>query len=112
MGWWEKTKDTTWHLVLPAIVIALAEIAIFMRQTRSQMVDTMSADYVRTARAKGVSQNRVVFIHALRNAINPLVTLFGFSLAALLSGEFLVEVVFNWPGLAQVTVNAIFQRDE
>lgn len=112
MGWWDRVKDTSWHLVLPAVVIALAEIAIFMRQMRSQMVDTMSADYIRTARAKGVSHNRVVFVHALRNAINPLVTLFGFSLAALLSGEFLVEVVFNWPGLAQVTVNAIFQRDE
>jgi peptide/nickel transport system permease protein len=112
MPWWSQVKDTSWHLVLPAVVIAFAEIAIFMRQMRSQMVDTMSADYIRTARAKGVSHNRVVFVHALRNAINPLVTLFGFSLAALLSGEFLVEVVFNWPGLAQVTVNAIFQRDE
>ena len=112
MGLWDRVKDTSWHLVLPATVIALAEIAIFMRQTRSQMVDTMSADFIRTARAKGVSHNRVIFVHALRNAINPLVTLFGFSLAALLSGEFLVEVVFNWPGLAQVTVNAVFQRDE
>jgi peptide/nickel transport system permease protein len=112
MGLLARLKDTGWHLVLPATVIALAEIAIFMRQMRSQMVDTMSADFIRTARAKGVSHNRVIFVHALRNAINPLVTLFGFSLAALLSGEFLVEVVFNWPGLAQVTVNAVFQRDE
>jgi len=112
MSWWDRVKDTSWHLALPAVVIALAEIAIFMRQMRSQMVDTMSADYVRTARAKGVPHNRVVFIHALRNAINPLVTLFGFSLAALLSGEFLVEVIFNWPGLAQVTVSAVFMRDE
>lgn len=111
-SWWEKVKDTSWHMALPAVVIALAEVAIFMRQTRSQMVDTMSADYIRTARAKGVSHNRVIFVHALRNAINPLVTLFGFSLAALLSGEFLVEVVFNWPGLAQVTVSAVFMRDE
>jgi peptide/nickel transport system permease protein len=72
----------------------------------------MSSDYVRTARAKGVSANRVQFVHALRNAINPLVTLFGFSLAALLSGSFLVEVVFNWPGLAQVTTSAVFAKDE
>jgi len=76
------------------------------------MVETMSADYVRTARAKGVSHNRVMFVHALRNAINPLVTLFGFSLAAMLSGSFLVEVVFNWPGLARVTVDAVFAKDE
>jgi peptide/nickel transport system permease protein len=112
MGWWDQWKDTCHHLVLPAVTIALAEIAIFMRQMRSQMVETMSADFVRTARAKGVSHNRVVFVHALRNAINPLVTLFGFSIAAILSGEFLVEVIYNWPGLAQVTVSAIFQRDE
>ncbi len=112
MSWWDQVKDTSWHVVLPALVLGLTEIAIFMRQMRSQMVDTMSADYVRTARAKGVPHNRVIFVHALRNAINPLVTLFGFSIAGLLSGEFLVEVVFNWPGLAQVTVNAVFQKDE
>jgi len=111
-SWFDRQKDTAWHLVLPALVVGLTEVAIFMRQMRSQMVDTMSSDYIRTARAKGLSRNVVTFKHALRNAINPLVTLFGFSLAALLSGSFLVEVVFNWPGLAQVTVNAVFQRDE
>jgi peptide/nickel transport system permease protein len=83
-----------------------------MRQMRGQMVETMSSDYVRTARAKGLSHNKVIFKHALRNAINPLVTLFGFSLAGLLSGSFLVEVVFNWPGLARVTVEAVFAKDE
>jgi peptide/nickel transport system permease protein len=112
LSWFGRQKDTAWHLVLPALVVGLTEVAIFMRQMRSQMVETMSSDYIRTARAKGVSHNKVIFKHALRNAINPLVTLFGFSLAALLSGSFLVEVVFNWPGLAQVTVNAVFQRDE
>lgn len=107
-----KVKDLAWHLALPAAVIGLTEIAIYMRQMRGQMVETMSSDYVRTARAKGVSERRVQFRHALRNAINPLVTLFGFSLAATLSGSFLVELVFNWPGLPQLTVNAIFNKDE
>jgi peptide/nickel transport system permease protein len=107
-----KFKDVAWHVALPAMVIGVTEIAIFMRQMRGQMVETMSADYVRTARAKGVSHNRVIFVHALRNAINPLVTLFGFSLSGLLAGSFLVEVIFNWPGLAVVTVNAVFQKDE
>ena len=109
---WEKVKDVAWHLVLPALIVGLTALAGFMRQMRSQMVETMSADYVRTARAKGVPRNRVIFRHALRNAINPLVTLFGFSIAALLSGSFLVEVVLNWPGLARVTVDAVFARDE
>ncbi len=112
MTGWEQFKDRIWHLVLPAAVIAATEIAGYMRRMRSQMVEAMAQDYVRTARAKGVSHRRVVFVHALRNAINPMVTLFGFSLAALLSGSFLVEVVTNWPGLAQVTVSAVFARDE
>jgi peptide/nickel transport system permease protein len=112
LGTLGRMKDVAWHLALPAAVIGLTEIAIYMRQMRGQMVETMSSDYVRTARAKGLSERRVQFRHALRNAINPLVTLFGFSLAATLSGSFLVEYVFNWPGLAQVTVNAIFNKDE
>lgn len=109
---WGYLKDLAWHLVLPATVIGITEIAFYMRQMRGQMVETMSSDFVRTARAKGVSHNRVIFVHALRNAINPLVTMFGFSLAALLSGSFLVEVVLNWPGLARVTVDAVFSKDE
>lgn len=112
LSWWGQVLDTGHHIVLPALVIGLTTIAVYMRQMRGQMVETMSSDYVRTARAKGLSHNKVVFKHALRNAINPLVTLFGFSLAALLSGSFLVEVVFNWPGLARVTVEAVFAKDE
>jgi peptide/nickel transport system permease protein len=107
-----KLRDLAWHVTLPALVIGLTQIAIFMRQMRGQMVETMSADYVRTARAKGVPHNTVIFKHALRNAINPLVTIFGFSLAGLLSGSFLVEVVLNWPGLARVTVDAVLAKDE
>jgi peptide/nickel transport system permease protein len=107
-----KVLDVAWHVVLPATVAAMGLLAGYMRQMRGQMVETMSADYIRTARAKGVSKNRVIFRHALRNAINPLVTLFGFSLASLLSGSFLVEVVLNWPGLARLVVDAIFSFDE
>jgi len=109
---WGQFTDRLWHVILPASVIGLTSVAIYMRQMRGQMVETMSSDYVRTARAKGVPHHRVLFVHALRNAINPLVTLFGFSLAALLSGSFLVEYVFNWPGLARVTVDAVFAKDE
>lgn len=112
MTGWERLVDAAWHLVLPAVVIAATEIAGYMRRMRSQMVESMSQDYVRTARAKGVAQRRVVFVHALRNAINPMVTLLGFSLAALLSGSFLVEVVTNWPGMAQLTVGAVLARDD
>lgn len=112
MSGWEKLVNSAWHLVLPAVVVASTEIAGYMRRMRSQMVESMSQDYVRTARAKGVARGRVIFVHALRNAINPMVTLLGFSLAALLSGSFLVEVVTNWPGMAQITVNAVLARDD
>lgn len=112
LSFFGRLADLGWHMILPAAVIGLTSVAGYMRQMRGQMVEAMSSDYVRTARAKGVSTNRVQFVHALRNAINPLVTLFGFSLAALLSGSFLVEVVFNWPGLAQVTTSAVFAKDE
>lgn len=112
MGPGEKLVNSLWHLVLPACVVAATEVAGYMRRMRSQMVDAMSQDYVRTARSKGVSRGRVIFVHALRNAINPMVTLLGFSLASLLSGSFLVEVVTNWPGMAQITVNAVLARDD
>lgn len=108
----EQALDLAHHLALPASVIGFNSLAGYMRQMRGQMVETMSADYVRTARAKGLSRRSVVYKHALRNAINPLLTLLGFSLAGLLSGSFLVEVVLNWPGLARVVVDAVFARDE
>lgn len=112
VGFWEGIFDVAHHLVLPTIVIGTGALAGYMRQMRGEMVETLSKDYVRTARAKGLAPRRVLFRHALRNAINPLVTLFGFSLAALLSGSFLVEFVMNWPGMARLVVDAIFARDE
>ncbi len=112
MTFWGKTVDRLHHLALPASVVGLRGLAGYMRQMRGQMVETLSADYVRTARAKGLSNRTVIYKHALRNAINPLLTLLGFSIAGLLSGSFLVEVVMNWPGLARVVVDAVFARDE
>ena len=112
MSLFGKVKDRLHHLFLPMIVIGTGAMAGYMRQTRGNMIEALGQDYVRTARAKGLSRNTVLFKHALRNAINPLVTLFGYSLAALLSGSFLVEVVMNWPGMARLVVDAIFTKDE
>ena len=109
---WEQVLDVAHHLVLPTIVIGTTQMAGYMRQMRAEMVETLSKDYVRTARAKGLSERQVVYKHAFGNAINPLITLFGYSLAALLTGSFLVEVVFSWPGLARLTVDAVFAQDE
>lgn len=112
MSPWEKFIDTLYHLVLPTIVLGTIGLAQYMRQMRSEMIETLSQDYIRTARAKGLSRWRVVYSHALPNAINPLITLFGFSLALLLGGALLVEHVFSWPGLGTLIYEALRDKDE
>lgn len=109
---WQKFVDTVWHLVLPMIVLGTIGLAQYVRQMRSEMIETLSQDYIRTARAKGLSQWRVLTRHALGNAINPLITIFGFSLASLLAGALLTESVFGWPGLGLLTFDALVDKDE
>lgn len=112
MSPWEKFVDSLWHLVLPMIVLGTIGLAQYVRQMRSEMVETLSQDYIRTARAKGLGQWRVLTRHALGNAINPLVTIFGFSLATLLAGALLTEYVFGWPGLGTLIFDALSSKDE
>ena len=112
MNTWQRVVDTAWHLVLPTIVLGTIGMAQYMRQMRSEMVETLSQDFIRTARAKGLSAGRVIFRHALGNAINPIVTLFGFSLAYLLAGALLTEYVFGWPGLGTLIYDALSKKDE
>ena len=112
MSPWEKVIDTLHHLVLPTVVLGTIGLAQYMRQMRSEMIETLSQDYIRTARAKGLSRWRVVYSHALPNAINPLITLFGFSLAFLLGGALLVEYVFSWPGLGTLIYESLRDKDE
>jgi peptide/nickel transport system permease protein len=108
----ERVGDVIWHLTLPSIVLGTINLAQYMRQMRSEMIETLSQDYIRTAKAKGLSQLRIVLRHALGNAINPLITLFGFSLAYLLAGAVLTETVFSWPGMGRLTVEALLIKDE
>lgn len=112
MTGWQSFVDLLHHLVLPTIVLGTIGMAGYMRQMRGSMVETLSQDYIRTAKAKGLSNKQVLFGHALGNAINPLITLFGYSLAHLLNGSFLVEVVMSWPGMARLVVTSIFAQDE
>jgi peptide/nickel transport system permease protein len=108
-GW--QVRDLLWHLILPSLALGIISIAPYMRQMRGQMLEALNADYVRTARAKGLSEARVVWGHAVRNALNPMITLFGYSLASLISGSFVIEIVMNWPGLAPMILNAIQKND-
>jgi peptide/nickel transport system permease protein len=111
LGFWGKVGDRLHHLALPALVLGTVPLAGRMRQMRGNLLDVLRMDYVTTARAKGLDERTVIWRHAVRNAINPLITLFGFTLAHLLSGAFLVEVVMSWPGLGRLTVDALFARD-
>jgi len=106
-----KIVDLLHHLVLPAFVLATVPLASRMRQMRANLLDVLRADYVTTARAKGLPERTVVLKHAVRNAVNPLITLFGYTLGTLLSGAFLVEVVTSWPGLGRITIEALVSRD-
>jgi peptide/nickel transport system permease protein len=99
------------HLVLPALTLGAALAAATMRMTRATMLEVLRSDYVRTARAKGLSRYRVVWGHALRNARIPIVTLLGIQLGQLLGGVVITETVFSWPGIGKLTVDAIFARD-
>jgi dipeptide transport system permease protein len=99
------------HLILPAIVLATIPLAVIARQTRSAMLEVLSEDYVRTARAKGLSARRVVGIHALRNALIPVVTTIGLQIGILITGAILTETIFSWPGIGKWVVDSIFRRD-
>jgi ABC-type dipeptide/oligopeptide/nickel transport system permease component len=98
-------------LILPALALGMRSIAFLARVTRSAMLDSMSADYVRTARAKGVAERIVTVRHALRNAMIPIITVLGLDFGAYLTGSILTETVFSWPGLGRYVVNAIARRD-
>lgn len=106
-----KFLDVSWHLILPTIALSITSFAGLQRITRGEMLDVLRQDYIQTARAKGLPENRVIYVHALRNAINPLVTLLGFEFASLLSGAFIAEYFFNWPGLGRLILEAVRAQD-
>tara|TARA_R110002124_G_scaffold68073_2_gene184567 strand:+ start:2875 stop:3882 length:1008 start_codon:yes stop_codon:yes gene_type:complete len=99
------------HLILPTIVLATIPLAVIARQTRSAMLEVLGEDYVRTARAKGLSSSRVVGVHALRNAMIPVITVIGLSVGTLLAGAILTETIFSWPGIGKWMVDSISRRD-
>jgi peptide/nickel transport system permease protein len=103
--------DRVVHLIMPATVLSFVYLSIWSRFTRSSMLEVLSQDYVRTARAKGMSERRVVYLHALRNAVIPLVTLVGLELPSLVAGGLVVEVVFSWPGIGKLLYERALQTD-
>lgn len=106
-----RAQDRIWHLAIPSLMAALTGIAILSRYVRSQMLEVLEQDYVRTARAKGLDEDRVIYRHALRNALLPFVTMFGFLVPGLISGSVIFEQIFAWPGLGLLGYEAIMTRD-
>lgn len=111
MTFWGKFADITKHLILPTTVLFTISLAGLQRQMRGNLLDVLDSDYVKFARAKGVPEYKVIFKHALRNAVNPMITLLGFEFAGLLSGAALTEYVFQYPGLGRLILEAVMKSD-
>jgi peptide/nickel transport system permease protein len=111
LGPWGRALDIAHHLVLPAVTLGIIYIAQYSRLSRASMLEVLGSDYIRTARAKGLAENVVVFKHGLRNAILPVITVTGLHFGHLLSGAVLVETVFNWPGLGTLAFDSLLRRD-
>ena len=111
MNWFMKIVDVIHHLILPTFVLFTISLAGLQRQMRGNLLDVLESDYIKMARAKGLSENKVIYKHALRNAINPMVTLLGFEFASLLSGAALTEYVFQYPGLGRLVLEAVMKSD-
>ncbi len=113
-GYTPFTDDPTGNirdLILPVIALGTSTVAVNLRQIRASMVEVLEQDYVRTARAKGLSERRVNYVHALRNSLIPLLTIVGLQIGAILGGAFVIETIFLWPGVGALAVNSIFSKD-
>jgi peptide/nickel transport system permease protein len=110
-GWFVTALDVLHHLVLPAFTLAIVYMAQYSRLARASMLEVLGSDYIRTARAKGLSDRLVIYKHALRNALMPVVTIAGLQFGNVISGAVLVETVFSWPGLGTLAFDSILGRD-
>ena len=110
-GNWQALVDAIWHLILPALALTTYQVAVMARMTRSNMLEVLSEDYIRTARAKGLSEKRVILGHALRSSAIPTVTLLGLELGRQLGGAIVIETIFSWPGLGSYIVHGVLNRD-
>ncbi len=108
---WPAFKDAVWHIIMPAVTLSTIPTAIVARMTRSAMLDVLRQDYIKTAKAKGLSHLKVIFEHALRNAMIPVVTTIGLQFGVLLGGAILTETIFAWPGVGKWMYDAVMQRD-
>ncbi|MDP9900317.1 ABC transporter permease [Variovorax ginsengisoli] len=110
-GGWRDVLDVAHHLVLPSVTLGLVYLAQYSRLARASMLEVLGADFIRTARAKGLAERFVLYKHALRNAVLPVITVLGLQFGNVMAGAILVETVFNWPGLGRLAFEAVLRRD-
>jgi peptide/nickel transport system permease protein len=110
-GFWSDIADVSRHLILPVAALAISILPVLVRHIRSAMIDALESPFIRAARGHGIPRTRLLFVYALRAASNPLISLFGFSIAGMLSASLIVEVVLSWPGLGPLMVQSILARD-
>ncbi|MFQ5482117.1 MAG: ABC transporter permease [Nitrospinaceae bacterium] len=110
-AFWSRLNDRLWHLTIPALMTAAAGVAVLSRYVRSQMLEVIHQDYIRTARAKGLPEDEVIYRHGLRNALLPFITMFGLMIPGLIGGSVIFETIFAWPGMGRLGYEAILSRD-
>lgn len=111
LNFWQRGIDLAAHLMIPALALSIGSIAALQRIMRGNMLEVLGQKYILTARAKGLPENRVIYYHALRNAVNPLITLLGYEFSSLLSGAALLEIMCSWPGLGSLMLTAVRSKD-
>jgi peptide/nickel transport system permease protein len=111
LSFWQKIGDIARHLIIPVLVLSIGSIAGLSRILRAHMLEIMGLPYILGAQARGLSRRRILYVHVLRNALNPMITIFGYQFSDLLSGAALVEIIIGWPGLGQVTLEAVRSQD-
>ena len=110
-SFWDSLKDLSWHLVLPVFVLTVRNLASWSRYIRSSLIEVTGQDYIRTAKSKGLTDMKVLTVHALRNALLPFITVVALSIPEILAGAFIVEQIFAWPGMGRLGMEAVFHRD-
>ena len=104
-------RGTPSHIILPAVALALSSVGYLTRLTRSSMLDVLGQDYLRTARSKGLAESAILINHGIKNAMIPVITMMGIQFGNILTGAFIIETVFAWPGIGRLGVNSLFERD-
>jgi peptide/nickel transport system permease protein len=111
LNFWGRFFDVVRHLIIPTVVLSLGSIFGLQRILRANLLEVLGSSYILGAKARGITPTRIIYVHALKNALNPMITIFGYQFSSILSGAALTEIIVGWPGLGQVTLAAVMMQD-